>query len=261
MLRITSIISGGLLLAVTLGASAPLPLTTATQAPVTTTRALVDTMQKRYGGTWYSNATFVQKTITYAPDGTSTEAIWYEALAVPSKLRIDYAPTKDGNGLLFVDGQLHSFKAGKLASSRAFVHPLLLLGFDIYKLPADVVMSQLAGLKFDVSVFHEDTWQGRPVFVVGAPKGDERSSQFWIDRDQLYFVRMIRPSGANGAQVQETQFNKYQRLAGGWMAPEVLFFVDGKPTTKEEYSELRANVTLDAKLFDPQYFATVHWRD
>jgi hypothetical protein len=41
----------------------------------------------------------------------------------------------------------------------------------------------------------------------------------------------------------------------------VLFFVDGKPTTKEEYSELRANIALDAKLFDPQYFATIHWRN
>jgi hypothetical protein len=233
----------------------------APQAPITTTRALIDAMQKRYGSTWYSNSTFVQKTTTYAADGTPTVATWYEALAVPSKLRIDYAPVKDGNGLLFADGQLHSFKDGKLVSSRALVHPLLLLGFDIYKLPPDEVMSQLTGLKFDLSVIHEDTWQGRPVFVVGAAKGDVKSPQFWIDREELYFVRMIRPSGPNAAQSQETQFNKYQRLAGGWMAPEVLFFVDGKITTREEYSELRANVALDARLFDPQYFATVHWRE
>ena len=231
------------------------------QTPITTARGLVDAMQQRYRATWYSNATFVQKTTTYAADGTPTVATWYEALSVPSRLRIDYAPVKDGNGLLFADGQLHSFKAGQLTSSRAFVHPLLLLGFDIYKLPPDEAMSQLTGLKFDLSVVHDDTWQGRPVIVVGAPKGDVKSAQFWIDRQELYFVRMIRPSGPNGAQVQETQFNKYQRLAGGWMAPEVLFFVDGKPTTKEEYSELRANVTLPAKLFDPQYFASVHWRD
>lgn len=231
------------------------------QTPITTTRGLVDAMQQRYRATWYANATFVQKTTTYAADGSATVATWYEALAVPSKLRIDYAPIKDGNGLLFADGQLHSFKAGQLTSSRAFVHPLLLLGFDIYKLSADDAMAQLAGLKFDLSAVHDDTWQGRPVIVVGAAKGDVKSAQFWIDREQLYFVRMIRPSGANGVQVQETQFNKYQRLAGGWMAPEVLFFVDGKPTTKEEYSELRANVALPPKLFDPQYFASVHWRD
>ena len=62
-------------------------------------------------------------------------------------------------------------------------------------------------------------------------------------------------------QTQETQFNKYQRLGGGWMSPEVVFMVDGKTVTTEEYSELRANIPLDGKLFDPQYFATVHWKE
>jgi hypothetical protein len=45
------------------------------------------------------------------------------------------------------------------------------------------------------------------------------------------------------------------------MAPEVIFMVDGKTVTTEEYSDLRANVSFDSKLFDPQHFATVHWRE
>ena len=45
------------------------------------------------------------------------------------------------------------------------------------------------------------------------------------------------------------------------MSPEVIFMVDGKVVTTEDYSDLRANVSLDSKLFDPQYFATVHWRE
>ena len=53
---------------------------------------------------------------------------------------------------------------------------------------------------------------------------------------------------------------KYAK-GGGWMAPEVIFLVEGKIVTTEEYSELRANIPLDSKLFDPQYFATVHWRE
>jgi len=92
------------------------------------------------------------------------------------------------------------------------------------------------GLKFDLSIFREDTWQGRPVYVVGAKAGDLHSLQFWIDQKNLYFVRMIRPAGKDGAQTQETQFNKYQKLGGGWMSPEVIFSVDGKVVTTEEYS-------------------------
>jgi len=53
----------------------------------------------------------------------------------------------------------------------------------------------------------------------------------------------------------------FQPLGGGWMAPEVIFMVDGKTLTIEEYSQMRANVTLDGKLFDPQYWASVHWHE
>ena len=122
-------------------------------------------------------------------------------------------------------------------------------------------MTALKGLKFDLSILREDTWQDRPVYVVGATAGDLLSPQFWIDKQQLYFVRMLRPGGKDGAQTQETQFNKYQRLGGGWIAPEVIFKVDGRVTTTEEYSEMRANPELDSKLFDPQFWTSVHWRE
>ena len=123
------------------------------------------------------------------------------------------------------------------------------------------VIEKLKGLKFDLSIFREDKWQGRPVYVVGAKQGDLHSQQFWIDQKNMCFVRMLRPGGKDGAQTQETQFSKYVKLGGGWMSPEVIFMVDGKVVTTEEYSDLRANVSLDSKLFDPQYFATVHWKE
>src|SRR2546427_3586951 len=228
---------------------------------IKTTQDLIQTMQKKYGRSWYKTATFVQKTTEFEKDGTQKVSTWYEALSVPGSLRIDFTPVKDGNGILFTNRKIYSFKDGKLESSRPFVHPLMILGFDIYKLPLADVVEVLKGLKFDLSVFREDNWQGRPVYVVGAKQGDLHSPQFWIDQKNLYFVRMIRPSGREGAQTQETQFNKYVRLGGGWMAPEVIFMVDAKTVTTEEYSDLRADVTLDSKLFDPQYWTTVHWKE
>ena len=230
-------------------------------AKIRTTEKLVSAMQKTYGKSWYRTATFVQKTTDYGKDGNKKISIWYEALSVPGSLRIDFTPIKDGNGILFTDRKIFSFKDGKQESSRAFVHPSMILGFDIYKLPAADVIETLKGLKFDLSILREDTWQGRPVYVVGAKQGDLHSLQFWIDQKQLYFVRMLRPAEKDGAQTQETQFNKYQRLGGGWMAPEVIFKVDGQVRTTEEYSDMRANPALDARLFDPQYWASVHWRE
>jgi outer membrane lipoprotein-sorting protein len=230
-------------------------------AKITTTEDVVQAMQMKYAKSWYKTATFVQKTTNIDKDGNQKIETWYEAMSLPGSLRIDFTPTKDGNGILFTNSQIYVFKNGKVDSNRPYVHPLMVLGFDVYRLPQTDVIEKLKGLKFDLSIFREDTWQGRPVYVVGAKAGDLHSAQFWIDQKNLYFVRMIRPAGKDGAQTQETQFNKYQKLGGGWMSPEVIFSVDGKVVTTEEYSELRANVALDPKLFDPQNFATVHWRE
>ena len=230
-------------------------------AKIKNTEELVQAMQKKYTKSWYKTATFVQKTTNYEKDGTHKVETWYEALSVPGSLRIDFTPIKDGNGILFTNSQVYSFKNGKVDNNRPFVHPLMILGFDIYRLPPAEVLETLKNLKFDLSILHDDTWQGRAVYVVGAKQGDLHAAQFWIDQENLYFVRMIRPAGRDGAQTQETQFNKYRKLGGGWMAPEVIFMIDGKTVTTEEYSEMRANVALDSKLFDPQYFATVHWRE
>ena len=229
-------------------------------AKITTSEQLVQAMQKKYAKSWYQTATFVQKTTNIDKDGNQKVETWYEAMSLPGSLRIDFTPVKDGNGILFTNNQIYSFKNGKVDNNRPFVHPLMVLGFDVYRLPQADVIEKLKGLKFDLAIFREDTWQGRPVYVVGAKAGDLHSPQFWIDQKNLYFVRMLRP-GRDGAQTQETQFNKYQKLGGGWMSPEVIFIVDGKVVTTESYSELKADMALDPKLFDPQYFATVHWRE
>jgi outer membrane lipoprotein-sorting protein len=228
---------------------------------IKTTEELVAAMQKKYGKSWYKTATFVQKTTDYDKDGNKKVSTWYEALSVPGSLRIDFTPVKEGNGILFTGNKIYSFKDGKLERSGPLVHPLMVLGFDIYKLPRAEVLETLKGLKFDLAIMREDTWQGRPVYIVGAKQGDLHSTQFWIDQKNLYFVRMLRPTGKDGAQTQETQFNKYQRLGGGWMAPEVIFKIDDQIRTTEEYSELRANDPLDSKLFDPQYWTSVHWKE
>ena len=236
-------------------------LPTTSYAKISNTNELIAAMQKKYGTSWYKTATFVQETTNFQPDGTSKVETRFEAMSVPGNLRIDFTPTSGGNGILFTNGKIFIFKDGKVDATRPFEHPLLILGFDIYRSPASEVTSKLQALKFDLSQFREDTWQGRPVYVVGAKAGDLHSAQFWIDQKDLYFVRMLRPGGKDGSQTQETQFNKYQKLGGGWMAPEVIFMVDGKVVTTEKYSEIRSDVTLDPRLFDPQFWTTVHWKD
>lgn len=218
---------------------------------------LIKSMNDRYAKKWYKTLTFVQTTTQYRADTTS--ATWYEAFSFPGTMRID-RDSMGAGGMLLVRDSLYVFRDGNLSSTRYYVHSLLLLGFDVYFLPPQETVAKLRELGFDVSVFHEDTLQGRPVFVVGAQKGDLHTRQFWIDKERLYFVRLFEPAGADGTQTRETQFNKYIRLANGWIAPEVVFMVDNKVLMTEEYHDLRANPRLDPTLFDPQYWKTARWR-
>jgi outer membrane lipoprotein-sorting protein len=231
-------------------------------AKIETTEDLLRAMQKKYSGKWYKNVTFTQKTTEFHPDGTSKASIWYEALAMPGKLRIDFDPIKNGNGILFSNDTIYEIKEGKVEKSQPLVHPLLLLGFDAYFLPVEQTMTKLKNLGFDLSTVREDTWQGRPVYVVGAKAGDLHSAQFWIDKQNLYFVRMLRPAGKDKTKTAETQFNKYVKTKeGGWVAPEVVFMMDGQRTVLEEYTDIQTNVALDDKFFDPQsWTSATHWK-
>lgn len=216
---------------------------------------LVALMRNRYAGKWYRTLTFVQKT-TF-PDGRVET--WYEALELPGKLRIDVAPLDSGKTLLFRSDSLYVFEQKKLKASQPFVHPLLVLGFDVYHAPVAETVQKLRDLKFDLSKLHRTTWQGRATYVVGAEPGDSTSPQFWIDAERLYFVRSFEPSKKDPAVINETRFDKYIRLAGGWVEMEVLFLANGKQHVKEEYSEPKANVRLDPALFDPTSWSEPAW--
>jgi hypothetical protein len=225
---------------------------------IETAEQLISAMHRKYAGKWYKTLVFAQKTTTYKPDGTTQNGVWYEALSMPGKLRVDYDPIESGSGVLYLNGVNNTFKDGKLLNSRPVDHALLILGFDVYFQPVATTLEQIKKLKIDASVVREDKWQNRDVYVVGAKQGDLRSPQFWIDKKNLYFVRLIQPTGKDGANVQEIEFNKYQKVkGGGWISPEVVFIVNGKRVFLEEYYGIKTNVALDEKLFDPQQWMTV----
>ena len=218
---------------------------------------VIAAMYKKYAGKWYKTLTFVQATITHKPDGTDSVETWYEAIELPGKLRIDILPTEKGNGVIFADGKINSYRDGKLAVSRPFVHPLMVLGFDVYGQPVETTISQLRSLGIDLSTVHEEKWQGNDVYVIGAKKGDLRTPQFWISKKDLLFIRLIQLGGPDKKVVQETQFNKYVKARGGWVAIEVKFFNDGRPTMTEVYSDVQADVKLNTDLWDPEKWMTV----
>jgi hypothetical protein len=220
------------------------------QRPITTPRDLLGAMRARYEGKWYRNLTFLQRN-TQHRDTTVEHSVWREWIETPGRLRIEFQPADSGNGVIFAGDSIYSFHADSQAPARAFVHPLLVLAFDVYAQPVERTATQLTGRGFDLAVLSEATWEGRPVWVVGAKAGDLHTRQFWVDKERLVFVRLLEPA-RDTTKTNETRFNKYAPLAGGWVSPEVEFLLDGKRQFLEEYSEIRANVRFPDGLFDPR---------
>lgn len=239
------------------GASNPPP--PAVPEPFTSGEQLIEAMQNRYVGRWYPTLTFVQETTTFPAGRDSVQAIWYEALQLPSRLRIDFDPISAGNGVVVRGDTQYVFQRGALARRVARANELLLLGFDVYFLQPELTTAWLRRLGFDLSRIRQDTWQGRPVYVVGAGSAtDSTSKQFWVDRELMLFVRLIEPSPSG--RRTDIRFLKYQPIARTWVAPLVEVYEDGRLVMREQYRHMRANVELDSALFDPARYQTArHW--
>lgn len=216
---------------------------------------VVRMMHARYAGKWYRTATFTQKTTL--PDGKIET--WYEALEVPAKLRIDIAPLAGRNVILFRNDSVYRYADGAVKVARSLVHPLMLLGFDVYGQAPEVTIAKLKGLGYDLTKVHASTWQGRKVWIVGVTQGDSTSKQFWIDQERLVYVRSREPAVQKPGVTSEVQFNKYVRLGPGWIETEVLMLEDGKVVVREEYRDLKANVRLPAGLFAGGAYAAPGW--
>jgi hypothetical protein len=216
---------------------------------------LIAAMHERYAQKWYHTLTFEQQSITHKPDGTTSTETWREALLLPGRLRIDFGDPTAGNGALFANNHQYIYRDGQLANEREQVHPLLVLGFDVYGQPVDTTLRQLKELHIDLSVAHEESWDGRAAVVIGAKSGDTHSPQFWIDKERLYFVRLLQPAETDSKVTQDIRFEDYRQVeGGGWLAEHVTLYSGDKLVFEEKYSDVKVNPTLRDDQFDPQHF-------
>lgn len=220
---------------------------------------LLRAMHDRYKNSWYQTVTFKQKSTTYKPDGSSSAETWYEAASIPGKLRIDIGSPAAGKGYLFIDGDLSVIKDNKVTETRHSVNMLLVLGFDVYRQDPQITAKIVSEEGYDLSKIHEDTWEGKPVYVVGAVKADLKSKQFWVEKNSLLFLRNIEPARKDAEKVEDIRFIHYRPLAGAWIAAGVEVYSEGRKVFSEDYTEIQANVKLDPDTFDPLKFATTHW--
>lgn len=223
-----------------------------TPSPSMTGRDVIRKMHTRYAGKWYHSFTFNQTTEFYSNDSLKGTQMWYEAIRFPDRFRMDFGEADSGNAAIFRGDSSYRFRNGKLRSATINNNEglIFLLG-GMFFYPLDQTIRMLGDLHYDVDKFHEDTWKGKPVYVIGAGKGEETGNQLWIDQKDLYLVRMIK---FDGQRKEEAIFDDYKPLGGGWSETKCTFYINNKLIQVETYHDCRANVILEDRIFDPSVF-------
>jgi len=235
------------------------------QAAPATGRDVLQAMHDAYAGKWYATLTFIQKTTRKTADGRDTVATWYESVrytaAKGAELRIDIGEPARGNGVLYTADSLWVFRGGKLSSTRAGGNALIPLIESVYMQPVDRTVRELQSTGVDFTrATVKGRWQDHDVWIVGVTSAaDSASPQIWVDAATKVVVRsMFVP--VPGRPMMDARFEKYVPLAGGWLATRCVFYVDGKFSQGEDYSDWKAPVSLDPGLFDAATFSTApHW--
>ncbi|WP_299757550.1 outer membrane lipoprotein-sorting protein [uncultured Pontibacter sp.] len=219
---------------------------------------VVKAMYKRWQGKWYPNFQFEQRAIFYENEQVSKEEVWQELYSQPGRLHIRFDGFESGNGVIFSEDSVYHFKARKLAAKMPQVHPLVLLSFDAYFLQPQETAAKLQQLNFDLGKISEADWQGRKAIVVGTKNpADGSSSQFWVDKERLYVVRVITN---NTGSVRDVEMNNYQLLDNYWVATEIIFKTDGVTTLREEYYNMSFPKSIDNSWFNPDKFGSTKWQ-
>lgn len=216
-------------------------------ASAQSTEAVLKKMYARYHGTWHSNLTFNQTTLRYKPDGTQSDSsLWVEHILYPDKLRIDVMTDKPVT-ILFRHDSTYYVRGGKTVRSSANENELIFFLGGMYFMPFDSVKAHLAKIHLDITKFHQSTWNGKPVYVLGANTDDEKVKQVWIDADRLIMLRNIN---YDNNTKEEGIFEDHIALGKAWAERKCSFYINDKLFQVEKYHEITPNQTFAKDMFD-----------
>ncbi len=228
-------------------ASAPGSVAITVNNGSTLARAIHD----RYAASAPRNVTFVQKTTVVLSSGSQITQTWYTAGELPGRWRVDTDQSKGGT--LYLGDSTYQFTGGKLAKADTGINEILSIAFDVFSQPAVKSETMLRRMGINAARFHETTWRGTPVYVVGAERGDSTSKQIWIERDRLIPLRLLENTRQGRT---EFRFSAHAQAGGQWVPGEVEQLVNGKRRLVEQLTQVRTNVSLPDALFDPKRWAS-----
>lgn len=210
--------------------------------------ALLKKMYARYHGKWHSSLSFNQTTERYKNDSLVKSQTWYERIVYPDLLRIDFDKLNSGNGVIYRHDSTYVMSNNKLVRSLKGENELIFFLGGMYFVPFESVLAHFKELDYDLDKFHTDTWKGKPVYVIGSDKPDEKVNQLWIDQEKLVPVRFIKYD--NGTK-EEGWFENHVPLKKGWSETKCTFYINDHLLQIEKYHDVQAGNNIDKSVFEP----------
>ena len=208
-------------------------------------------MHDRYAGKWYKTFTFTQTTEVYRNDSLKRSETWYENIKFPNDFRIDFGNPDSGNAAIFKNDSAYLYRRGQRVNVRPDKNDLMFLLGGMYFYQFDEVTAKMTSLGYNLDKFHEDTWKGKNVYVIGASRGEDSVNQLWIEKENYNLVRMLKYENKSK---EEAFFENHVKLGGGFTETLVYFFINDKLIQVEKYRDLKADVEINPAIFDPVNF-------
>ncbi|MDP9079185.1 MAG: hypothetical protein M3O71_17290 [Bacteroidota bacterium] len=213
-----------------------------------TSKEVLASMYKKYHGVWHKSLKFNQTTERFRNDSLIKTDTWYETIVYPDLLRIDIGSAKSPDGILFRHDSTYVFRANKIVRAEKNENELIFFLGGMYSKTFDEVLAHFAELHYDLSKFHSSTWKGKPVYVLGADKDDDKVNQLWIDQEKMVAVRFLK---YDGGTKEEGTFEDQVALKGAWSETKCKFYFNDKLLQTETYHNLVAGEPVDMSIFEP----------
>lgn len=203
-----------------------------------------------------ATAAFTQVNIITLPSGniTQRQRVLVDA---PDRMRVDNLPVSSRTGAIYAGSRAISFSAGRRVAATDDRNALLLLGFGVFRQPAAASVAALAGLGVRTSVIREATFQGAPVWIVGAAPGDTTANQVWFDSQRWLPVRFIQSQRIGSRTLlSDTRYSGH--AAPATTVPRAIeVYRDGRRALSGTVEDLRVGLALAPATFDTTALRTV----
>jgi hypothetical protein len=214
---------------------------------------LIEQMYNANKSNWYETLCFSQEVLRYMNDSVTATEVWHEAYQSPGNLILKFNDRDSGNGILFTNDSIYSYREGALESVRYRIHDLVVLGLDINNIPPETTAERAVKCGYNLDLITEGQCMGRDAWIVG----DTTGTCFWVDRESLLFLKMRRRSGENS---REVEFARYESINGYPVATEIRFYDhNGVLNMVEKYFNITPGCKVPSATYNPAGFMNAKW--